>query len=195
MARLLSIEYPGFEKLNFFGGTTRRIHLGFDTAADVMYLNKVAYKKLTNIVSIFASLMLVNSPYWNPHVIIIKCPILDNVDFFWCAHIDFVSTTPPPEGRHFASEFHGKFPILMWCQGAKHYMMSPPLVWTHVMWFFELISFFNNSLWFCFLKFKNQSTPDSFCAKIILIIIINLINLHLKNTISQNFLFFGCWTT
>jgi hypothetical protein len=60
MARLLSIEYPGFEKLNFFGGTTRRIHLGFDTAADVMYLNKVAYKKLTNIVSIFASLMLVH---------------------------------------------------------------------------------------------------------------------------------------
>lgn len=51
MARLLSIEYPGFEKLNFFGGTTRRIHLGFDTAADVMYLNKAAYKKLTNIVS------------------------------------------------------------------------------------------------------------------------------------------------
>jgi hypothetical protein len=53
MARLLSIEYPGFEKLNFYGqGTTRRLHLGFDTAADVMYLNKVAYKKLTNIVSI-----------------------------------------------------------------------------------------------------------------------------------------------
>ncbi len=60
MARLLSIEYPGFEKLNFFGGTTRRIHLGFDTAADVMYLNKVAYKKLTNVVSIFASLMLIH---------------------------------------------------------------------------------------------------------------------------------------
>jgi hypothetical protein len=94
MARLLSIEYPGFEKLNFFGGTTRRIHLGFDSAADVMYLNRVAYKKLTNIVSVFASLMLihhlcllnVDSPSWNPPVIIIKCPILDNVEFFVCSH-------------------------------------------------------------------------------------------------------------
>jgi hypothetical protein len=85
MARLLSIEYPGFDKLNFFGGTTRRIHLGFDSAADVMYLNRVAYKKLTNIVSIFASLMLI-SPSWNPHVIIIKCPILDNVEFLVCSH-------------------------------------------------------------------------------------------------------------